>query len=72
MYAASDPSSLFGDALAPYSKRNRIALGGTASASCQAQLAAIALQSHSTGSSLPTGDINSATLTCDPLAFGPT
>jgi hypothetical protein len=35
-YAAFDPSSLFGDALAPYSNCSRTALGGIASALCQA------------------------------------
>lgn len=45
IYAAFDPTSLLGDALAPFSNCNQIALGGLASASCQAHLAAMAAQS---------------------------
>ena len=50
IYAAFDPTSLLGDAPAPYNNCNQVALGGIASASCQAHLAAVALQSASSPS----------------------
>jgi hypothetical protein len=59
--AVFDPASLLGDALAPFSNCNQVALGGLASASCSAYSAAIALQSSSTTLSVPTPGIGSPT-----------